>query len=72
MKSEKQALSTLHADITLDNTDLNLPITQQLTKLQNDLAAENKIMNVLAEQTQKTKVLDETPKNASTHIAKLE
>lgn len=72
LKSEKQALLVHRADIKLDNIDLNVSITQQVTKLQNDLVAENKIMNVLAEQMQKTKVLDETPKNASTHIAKLE
>ncbi|CAI9281736.1 unnamed protein product [Lactuca saligna] len=40
-KAEKQALAALREDIKLNNTDLNLSITQQLTKIQNYLAAEN-------------------------------
>lgn len=40
LKAEKETLSTLHADIKLDNVDLNTTIMKQLTKLQNLLAAE--------------------------------
>lgn len=72
LKVEKEALSTLRADIKLDNADLNIPITQQLTKLQSVLATENKIMDALAEQMQKTKVLTEKMKNTTFNVAKLE
>ncbi|CAI9302449.1 unnamed protein product [Lactuca saligna] len=72
LKAIKDALSSLRANIKLENIDLNLSITPRLTKLQNDLAAENKIMDALAEQRQKTKVLNEKMKNASTTIQNLE
>ncbi|CAI9277885.1 unnamed protein product [Lactuca saligna] len=72
LKTEKESLSTLCVDIKLDNVDPNTTFTKHLTKLQNDLAAKNKIMDALDEQTQKMKVLSEKVKNATLNIAKLE
>lgn len=72
LQAGKQALSTLRTDIKLDNTELNTSISEQITNLQNDFVAKNKIMDALVEQTQKMKVLTEKLKNATQNIAKIE
>lgn len=72
LQVEKEALSSLCSNIHNANAELNSSISEKLIKLQNDLAAENKIMDALAEQTQKTKVLQQKLKNAPLNIAKFE
>lgn len=57
LQTEKETFSSLGSDIQNANVELNSSIFEKITKLQNDLAAENKIMDALAEQNQKTKVL---------------
>ena len=72
LQAEKEALYNLRFGIQRDNVDLHTSFSEGILQLQNDLAAENKIMDALAEQTQKTKVFQEKLKNASIDIAKLE
>ncbi|CAI9291647.1 unnamed protein product [Lactuca saligna] len=72
LKHEKKAPSKIQADIKLDNVDLNSTITTQLDILKVHLAAENKIMVVLAEQTQKAKALTKKLKNAKSKVARLQ
>lgn len=57
LQTEKETFSSLGSDIQNANVELNSSIFEKITKLQNDLATENKIMDALAEQNQKTKVL---------------
>ena len=54
LKAEKEALSTLCVNIKVGNVELNSTITTKIEKLQDHLEGENKIMDALAEQTQKT------------------
>lgn len=72
LNAEKQDFSNLYAYNKLDIIELNLLVSEKLTKLQNDLATKNKIMDALPEQTQKTKVLTKKLKNDSSNIVKLE
>ncbi|CAI9271899.1 unnamed protein product [Lactuca saligna] len=72
VKAKKEALSKLCSEIKLDNIDMNSTISTKLEKLQNDLAAENKIMDTFDEQTQKVKVLTKKMKNATLNISNLE
>ena len=54
LQAEKEALSTLCVNIKVGNVELNSTITTKIEKLQDHLEGENKIMDALAEQTQKT------------------
>lgn len=72
LQAGKQALSVVRSAIKVDDVELNASILTKIEKLQQDLAAENKIMDQLAEKIQKAKVLSEKVKNASRHIVDLE
>lgn len=72
LKARREALSKIRGDIMCGNADLNSTITNQLNTLKIDLEAENKIMDALAKQTQKAKVLNETMKHARSEVARLQ
>ncbi|CAI9281350.1 unnamed protein product [Lactuca saligna] len=72
LKAEKDALSKIRADIKVDNVELYTTISTKIEKLQDDLVIENKIMDELAEKTQKTKFLTIKLKNATENIAQIE
>ncbi|CAI9302999.1 unnamed protein product [Lactuca saligna] len=54
LQAEKEALSSLRFRIQCDNVDLHTSFSKRIFRLQNSLAAENRIMDAVAEQTQKT------------------
>ncbi|CAI9288513.1 unnamed protein product [Lactuca saligna] len=72
LKAEREDLSKIRGDIKLDNVDQNSTITTQLDNLKPNMVAENKIMDALAEQTQKAKVLTENLKHAKLEVDKLQ
>nr|KAJ0208382.1 hypothetical protein LSAT_V11C500272790 [Lactuca sativa] len=57
LQVKKEALSVLRFGIQKGNVDPHTSFSERILRLQNDLATENKIMDALVEQTQKTKVL---------------
>ncbi|CAI9294354.1 unnamed protein product [Lactuca saligna] len=72
LKAEKEALSKICVDIKLDNVNLKSTITTQLNKLKADTTIENKIMDALAEQTHKARILTENLKNAKYEVLRLQ
>ncbi|CAI9280536.1 unnamed protein product [Lactuca saligna] len=69
---KREALSKIQADIKMENVYLQSTITNKLDTLKVDLAAENKIMEALVEQTRKAKVLNEKVKHENSEIARLQ
>lgn len=57
LKAKKEAFSIVFSKIKQDNIELNASVVSKIEKLQSDLAAENNLMDKLAEKTAKAKVL---------------
>lgn len=47
LQAEKEALSLVHSEIKLQNTETNAYVVLKIKKLQKDLAAENNFMDKL-------------------------
>lgn len=72
LKAERMALSVIRSNIKVKNDELTSSVVSKIEKLQADLAVENKIMDELAEKTQKVTVHSVKMKNATKHIDYLE
>lgn len=72
LKDEKEAHSLILSDIKVENVELTSSIVSKIEKLQEELAAENKIMDELTEKTQKAKVFSVKLKSATKDIVDLE
>ena len=72
LQAEKEALSLVRSKIKVENVEFTSSVFSKIEKLQADLAAENKIMDELAEKTQKAKVPSEKLKNATQSKPNLE
>ncbi|CAI9265360.1 unnamed protein product [Lactuca saligna] len=68
LKIEKAKLEQLHTSIQTDRAELNSFISSKITKLQEDLATESKIMDALAIKTEKVKVLTVKLENAEKRV----
>lgn len=60
LRTKKEALEKVRTRIQTDNSKLNSSITSKITKLQDDLAIESKIMDALALKSERVKVLNST------------
>ena len=57
LKIEKAKLEEVRIGLQSDHAEFNSSISSKITKLQDDLAMESKIMDALAAKTEKVKVL---------------
>ncbi|KAI3515991.1 hypothetical protein L1887_14898 [Cichorium endivia] len=66
LKSEKEALATLRADLRKENSELASSLEVKVEKLRDDLAMENEVMDLLASKTTKIQLLKADLKHTTT------
>ncbi|CAI9274242.1 unnamed protein product [Lactuca saligna] len=70
-KTEKINLKKIRTGFQQDHTSFQTSFTSKITKLQDDLAMENKVMDALAKKTEKVKVLDQKLKHTEQYVKDL-
>ncbi|CAI9289885.1 unnamed protein product [Lactuca saligna] len=68
LKTEKAKLQEVRTGLTIDHAQFNSSISLQISKLQDNLAMERKIMDALAIKTEKVKVLTVKLENAEKQV----